>query len=195
MEFLAELWLPILLSSIVVWIASAIVWTAMPHRKAEWSAVPDEASFVATIRSSEVSAGYYMFPHWTKEKSSDQQFQEVWKEGPHGVLHVWQKRRSMPMCMLGSFIFYLVVGAFVAYIGAEAMNPGERYLRVFQITGTVAFMAHAFAVIPGGIWFGKPVLSMVYDVVEGLVYGLLTGGVFGWLWPAAPTAADAIQGM
>jgi hypothetical protein len=23
----------------------------------------------------------------------------------------------------------------------------------------------------------------VKNVVDGLVYGLLTGGVFGWLWP------------
>ncbi len=39
---LTSLWLPILLSAIIVWIASAAVWTVMPHRKNEWKGVSNE---------------------------------------------------------------------------------------------------------------------------------------------------------
>jgi hypothetical protein len=33
------------------------------------------------------------------------------------------------------------------------------------------------------IWFGQPWSATVKDVLDGLIYGLLTAGVFGWLWP------------
>ena len=36
------------------------------------------------------------------------------------------------------------------------MDPGTHYLAVFRFVGTVAFMAHGFAVIPEAIWFGRP---------------------------------------
>jgi hypothetical protein len=33
------------------------------------------------------------------------------------------------------------------------------------------------------IWFGYRWSATAKDVVDGMIYGLLTAGVFGWLWP------------
>lgn len=33
------------------------------------------------------------------------------------------------------------------------------------------------------IWFGKPWKSYALHATDALVYGLLMGGMFGWLWP------------
>jgi len=34
-----------------------------------------------------------------------------------------------------------------------------------------------------GIWMGKPWSSVIKDLADALIYGLLSAGVFGWLWP------------
>jgi hypothetical protein len=42
MVTIGALWLPILLSSIVVWVASALFWMVMPHHKSDFGKLPDE---------------------------------------------------------------------------------------------------------------------------------------------------------
>jgi hypothetical protein len=37
-----SLWLPILLSAIAVWVASAINWMVMPHHESDYRKFPDE---------------------------------------------------------------------------------------------------------------------------------------------------------
>ena len=41
MVTIPSLWLPILLSAVVVWILSAVVWMFMPHRKKEFKGLRD----------------------------------------------------------------------------------------------------------------------------------------------------------
>ena len=85
------------------------------------------------------------------------------------------------------FIFYLVVGIFVGYVGTVALEPGAAFRTVFRITGTVAVIAYVFGGIPGGIFFGRSARSILMDIIDGFVYGILTGLIFGWLWPALET--------
>jgi hypothetical protein len=37
--------------------------------------------------------------------------------------------------------------------------------------------------MPNNIWFGTPKRAILMDVLDGVVYGLITGAVFGALWP------------
>jgi ABC-type Co2+ transport system permease subunit len=87
--------------------------------------------------------------------------------------------------MLLSLLYYLVVGVVVAYLVSRTLAPGTDYLTVFRVAGTVAWCAYFFAAVPDAIWFGKPWTSTAKLLVESIVYALLTGGVFGSLWPAA----------
>lgn len=196
MDFLTQLWDPIVVSAVIVWIASAIVWTAMPHRKAEWSEVPDEDAFRAFLSDGGFKPGYYMFPCCCDHaKMKDPAVKERMAKGPFGVLNIWTHRRSMGVSMAESFLLNLVVSFFVAYVAWHALQPGADYLKVFQITGVSAFMAYSLGQLGGGIWFGMTARSMVYTVIEGLVYGGLTAGVFGWLWPTISQAVDAVEAM
>lgn len=198
MGFIAELWAAILLAAVVAWIVQAIVWTVMPHRNKEWSGVPEQDRFRGEIRAHGLTPGYYMIPYTRdSQEMKSEEFARKMKEGPVATLHVWRRRRPMGLCMGLSFAFNLIASATIAYIAWNALEgrPGVDYLKVFQITGTAAFVAYVFALVPGGIWFGKPLRSMVYDIADGLVVALLTGGVFGWLWPSAADAAEAASGL
>lgn len=193
MEFFTQLWMPIVVSALVAWIISAIIWTAMPHRKKEWGGVTDEDDFRKAITSRKLKPGNYMFPYCEPAEMKDEAHKNRMNTGPYGTLYIWTHRRGMGACMGGSFVFNLVASFFIAYIAWQALTgqADTAYLKVFQITGATAFLTYTFALIPGGIWFGKPVRSMVYDAIEGLVIALMIAGVFGWLWPRAAEAADA----
>ncbi len=85
--------------------------------------------------------------------------------------------------IVNPFVFFVIVSVFIAYVGSRTLPPGTPYLDVFQVVGTVAILAYAASSIPHTIWFGRPWSNTLKDIVDGVVYGLLTAGVFGWLWP------------
>ena len=51
MVTIGALWLPILLSAIAVWVASAIIWMAMPHHKSDFRKLPDEDAALRALTS------------------------------------------------------------------------------------------------------------------------------------------------
>ena len=105
-------------------------------------------------------------------------------EGPVAYMTVLPKGMpSMGKNMVISFIFYLVVGIFVAYLASRFLSIGTEYLTVFRLTGTVAFVAYGMGIIPDAIWFGRPWTTTFKHLFDALVYSLLTAGTFGWLWP------------
>lgn len=53
------------------------------------------------------------------------------------------------------------------------------------MTGTVAVLAYAVTYIPDSIWKGLSWGVTAKFMFDGLIYGLVTAGTFGWLWPAA----------
>ena len=60
---------------------------------------------------------------------------------------------------------------------------GASYLAVFRVTGTAAFLAYGFVGFQDSIWFGLPGKVAFKHALDGLVYALLTAGIFAWLWP------------
>jgi hypothetical protein len=181
---LVSLWLPVLVSAVVVFIAASIVWTVLPHHRTDWSPVPNEDTLLQAIRDLGLGRGQYVFPHaMTPEGSKAEGAAEKVKRGPVGSLTIWSAP-NMPKSMLLHFLWVLAVSFMVGYITyAIGIPGGEPYLRVFRIAGTVAVLAYAAAEIPQAIWFGRTWGSTWKSVIDGVVYGLLTGGVFGWLWP------------
>jgi hypothetical protein len=85
--------------------------------------------------------------------------------------------------LLQWFVYTLVVSLFVGYVAAHAIPVGASYLDVFRIVGAVGFLAYAAGQVPAAIWMGKPWAVAGKEVFDGLLYGLVTAGAFGWLWP------------
>jgi len=44
-------------------------------------------------------------------------------------------------------------------------------------------MAYGLGRLSDAIWRGQTWSMTIKEVIDGLVYGLLTAGTFGWLWP------------
>jgi hypothetical protein len=185
MASLAELGLPILLSAVAVFIVSWIAWMVLPHHKPDFKQLQNEDAFLKALRDLNIGPGVYLFPGCDMKDMKDPEKKARWEQGPHGSLTLLASRPNFIRNLLAVFLFYLVVSVFTAYITAHAVPAGSEYLRVFRIAGTAAVMAYAFGGIPHGIFFGRTTRAMAMDVIDGVVYGLVTAGIFASLWPAA----------
>ena len=183
---IAALWLPIVLSGVVVFVVSAMVWMVMPHHKKDFARVEDEGTFLDAIRSCGAGPGMYVFPWADGAEENSAEYRERVRQGPVGILRVRDGESVLDMrtAMAKSLVLYLVVGAFVAFVASASLGAGAGFLAVFRITGLAAFMAHGFIGFQESIWFGLPGSVAFKHALDGLVYALLTASVFGWLWPA-----------
>lgn len=182
MVTLGALWLPILLSAVIVWIASAIAWTASPHHKADFKVIPDQDDFLDNVGKRSLAPGQYWFPYSSnREDMNTPEMVAKQERGPVGLLTVWKSEKpNMAKPMILSVVFYVIVGVFVAYMASLTLSPGTEYMRGFRLTSAVAFMTYSGALLPDAIWFGTPWRRTWLTMVDGLIYALLTGGVFGW---------------
>ena len=183
MMAITSLWLPIVLSAVLVWIASAVVWTVMPHRRKEFAPLPNEEAARSALKG--LPPGEYHFPHaGSMAEAKDPAFLAKCVEGPMGYVRIVPSRApAMGKPMILGFVFYVVVGIVVAYVASRMLPPNPEYLMVFRLTGTVAWTAYFFGQVQDSIWFGKPWASTVKLFFEALVYGVLTAGIFASMWP------------
>jgi len=184
MVALSALWLPILLSAVIVFVASSIMHAVLTYHQSDCKQIPDEASVLATLRTAGVQRGYYHFPFGSHKEMKSPAMIEKFKQGPVGFLTVFPSGPPAMPKFLGLWFGYcLVIGFFVAYLTAHTVAPGTNYLAVFRVAGTAAFLGYGLGQLSNGIWKGQPWSMTVKEVVDGLIYGCLTAGTFGWLWP------------
>jgi hypothetical protein len=54
---------------------------------------------------------------------------------------------------------------------------------VFRFAGCTAFVGYAVALWQDSIWYKRNWGTTFRNTVDGLLYGCLTAGTLGWLWP------------
>lgn len=183
---LASLWVPIVASAALVFLASALLHMVLTYHRSDFGPIPGEDRVMALFREVKVDSGDYMIPHAASPaEMKDPAFIEKRKRGPVAVITVFQGSGSMGTSLAQWFVFCLVVSVFAAYVTGRALGPGVEYLDVFRFTGTTAFAGYALAQWQNSIWYKRPWSTTIKNTFDGLIYGLLTAGVFGWLWPAA----------
>ena len=111
------------------------------------------------------------------------QNKQRWDRGPHGMLTVWSGPPNMGTSLPLTFVFYVVVSVFVAYLSSLALGDGPPFRTVFRVAGAAGVACYLLGGIPGHIWFDKSMRRLVTNAADNLVYGILTGLVFAWLWP------------
>ena len=184
MVHLAALWLPIVVSAVIVFVASSIMHTVLQYHRGDYNQLPDEDKIRATLRSANLKRGLYVFPFCTHKDMKSPATMEKYKEGPVGFMNIMPSGPpAMPKFLGQWFVFCLVIAFFTAYLTAHTVAEGANYLVVFRVAGTVAFMGYGLGHLSDGIWKGQTWSATIKEVFDGLVYGLLTAGVFGWLWP------------
>jgi hypothetical protein len=185
MTGLSVLWLPILLSSVIVFVASSIIHMFLRWHKKDYRSVPNEDRVMDALRQLAIPPGEYMVPRASDMKEMrTPEFAEKMKKGPVLMMSVWAAdQMSMSRSLVLWFLYSMTVGLFTAYITGRALPHGADYLQVFRFAGASAFLGYTAALWQLSIWFHRPWSTTFKSTVDGLVYALLTAGTFGWLWP------------
>jgi hypothetical protein len=183
MVSLVDLWLPIVLSSVLVFLASSVIHMALRWHSKDFTRFMAEDAVMDALRPFNLAPGDYAAPlPDSMAHMSSPEFKAKQARGPSFVLTILANT-SMPRNLAKWFLYSIVVALFAAYVAALALPAGTSYMTVFRITSTVAFAGYALALWQNWIWYSRSLGYTVRTTIDGLIYGLLTGGAFGWLWP------------
>jgi hypothetical protein len=184
---LLELWLPILVSAVLVFVVSSVIHMALPYHKKDCLQLPGEEQLMAAMRAQGVAPGQYMFPRASsmKEACAPEMVAKL-NQGPVGVLTVmpngpWNMGKSLTQW----FVLSLVISACSAYVAGLGLAAGADGMLVFRATSAAALLGYAVSSAMDSIWKGVSWGITAKFFFDGLVYALVTGGTFAWLWPAA----------
>src|SRR5262245_5322833 len=182
---LLDLWLPILLSAVAVFIVSSVIHMALPVHKGDFRKLPGEEDVLEAMRAQAVPPGEYMFPcaDSMKEMCSPEMVEKR-KRGPVGFLTVVANTQfSMGKSLVQWFLLTVLVGVLVAYVASVGLARGAATLSVFRMTASAGLLGHALASIQNSIWKGLSWKITAKFIADGIAYALATGAVFAWLWP------------
>ena len=187
MVSLTALWLPVLVAAVLVFLASSLIHMVLPYHRTDFAKVASEDQVMDALRPFGIPPGDYMVPSPTSPGGAQApEFVAKVKRGPVVMMTVFP---SGPMAMGRSlaswFVFCIVVGVFAGYLTSRALPVGAPYREVFRFAGTVAFAGYALALWENTIWYKRAWTTTLKSTIDGLIYALLTGGTFGWLWPQA----------
>jgi len=120
---MASLWLPILVSAVIVFIASTIIHMGPFWHRGDFPQMPREAEVLNALRPLAIPPGDYFIPRAAgMEEMRSREFKDKLAQGP------------VALCELS-------------------------------------------------IWYRRSWSLTLKAALDGLIYGALSGGTFGWLWP------------
>lgn len=184
MSFLASLWLPILLSAVAVFVVSSLIWTVIQWHNSDWKKLPDEEGARQALKGT--PAGQYTVPHAADSKArQDPEWLRKAKEGPAVMMVVWAGDPiKMGKQLVQWFIYCLVISALLGWVASVILDRGESFAMVFHSVAIIGTLTYSGGHAMGAIWFGHTWSRTIKDIVDGFIYALVTGAIFGWLWPA-----------
>ncbi|MCR9075114.1 MAG: hypothetical protein NXI07_03665 [bacterium] len=188
---LVDLWLPIIIATVSVFFASSIIWMLLPYHKKDIQFLPNEEELTAKVSEMNIKPGLYMFPNCQNAKDyKSEAYLAKWEAGPWGIITVQPGQPNFGMNLLKTFLAYLVITIFVAYITAASTRGGADYLAVFQVAGAAGVLGHCMGGLAGDFFLGKPTRFIITGFIDGVIFALITAGVIASMWPAATAALE-----
>lgn len=182
---LGSLWLPVIVSAVLVFIASSILHMAVPWHRSDYATMPNEDRAMEALRPLAIPPGDYMVPRPnTMDEARSAAFTEKMQTGPVMVVTVMPNgRTSIGRNLATWFVYLLVVGALTALVAAVELRRGQDVHDVVHVTLVTSFMGYCLALWQATIWYRRRVLTTFKGTVDGLIYGAITAATFAWMWP------------
>jgi hypothetical protein len=180
-----SLWLPVVVSAVVAWIASAIAHMVIRHHRADYQGLADEASAGAALRKAAPTPGYYVIPYCPDPRQSkDPAVIQRYENGPVALIAVLRNGPpALGKPLVQWFAFCVLVSFVSAYLARHTLQPGMDGMTVCRVTGTVAFAGYGLGYLQDSIWKGIPWSNSLRGIADAVAYAVLTGLVFALLWP------------
>jgi hypothetical protein len=186
MVSILSLWLPIVLSAVLVFIVSSVIHMVLTYHRSDFAPLPDEDAVMDALRPFNLPQGEYVMPYANSSKQmNDPEFKARLEKGPVAFLTVFSTDFQMGKSLVLWFLYCGLIGVFAAYMTGRALGPGAHYLEVFRFAGAAAFGGYGLALLQNSIWYKRRWATTFKAMADSLAFALVTAGAFGWLWPAA----------
>lgn len=187
MSAVVQLWLPILLSAVAIFIASSLIHMVFKWHNSTYRKLGNEDAVRAAINAGSPTPGQYVLPHCTDMKEmQDPAMVAKMTEGPVGFLILRPPGPpAMGAALLQWFLFTLFVAAAAAAITVQAVGLGVDGHAGAHMIGLVSFLVYAIGGVPEGIWMGRPWKSVALHALDGLIYAIVSALIFMFLWPGS----------
>jgi hypothetical protein len=185
MTSLGALWLAILVSSVLVFLASSAIHMASPWHKGDYPRSPKEDDVLDALRPIALPPGDYMMPRPSSmAEMKSPEFIEKRNRGPVVLMTVFPNgEMSMGGTMGQWFLYLIVVSALAGYVAAAALAPAAPSGQLFRLVFVTAFAGYALALWQLSIWYRRAWSITLKSTVDAVIYAALTAGAFVWLWP------------
>lgn len=185
MNVIALLWLPILVAAVFVFIASALVHMVLKWHAPDYRGFSNEDDVADALRKGNPAPGIYVVPYCSDMKDmASLQMQEKFRRGPIAKITLRAGQApSMGKPLAQWFVYCLFVSLLCALIAAPSLGVNASSHVVFHTTGLAAILGYAFGSFVQGIWWGQPWSAVFKDSADGILYAIITGATFAWLWP------------
>lgn len=184
MNTLIALWLPILLSAVVVFVISCIVHMVLKWHNSDYNGFANEGDIRAAINAGKPAPGRYVIP-FCKEMSDmkGEAMQQKYREGPIGHIVLGPVGAPQIGKFMGQwFVWTLVVSTIAAYLAARVCGFGHPHAAA-KLAGAIVFVAMGFGTVTESIWSMRPWSSSAKFLIDAALYGLGAGLVFLYFWP------------
>lgn len=185
MDAIAQLWIPVLATAVLVFVASSLIHMVFKWHSSDYRQLANEDEVRAAVRAASPTPGQYVIPYCADMKEmGNEAMLKKFTEGPIAIVTV--RKNGMPSMgtpLLLWFLLNLVLAAIAAVLAMQAY-PGKANAHAAGcLAGVVTFLAYGGGSVQLAIWMGKRWGSVAKDMVDCAVFAVITALVFTWLWP------------
>lgn len=185
MSAVTQLWLPILASSVFIFIASSLIHMVLKWHNPDYRKLGNEDEVRAAIRNGNPEPGLYALPHCAEMKDMQSpEFARKYAEGPVGFLTV--RRSGAPSIgpsLIQWFLFTVVIATAAGALAVQTFGIDGNRHQAAHLVGVVSLLVYAGASVPEGIWMGRTWRSVLKHGIDGAIYATISAMTFLWLWP------------
>jgi len=182
-----SLWLPIIAAAVGVFIASSITHMVLPYHRTDLRKLPTDKEDVVldALQRIAVAPGDYAVPHAGGSAGMrDPAFIAKARKGPLAFMTLAPGAApTMGPYLALWFVYCLVVSTCTALLVWQIVGPGGEPRLAFHYGGLIGFLAYGMALPQHSIWYRRSWATTFKSLFDSLIYGLVTGGIFAWLWP------------
>ena len=183
--YLNDLWVCILVASVLVFVVSFVLHVLLPIHKGDYHKLPNESALLAAMREQGVTPGTYSFPFPASMKEmGSPEMAEKYSQGPVGLLTVLPNRvPAIGKNLVQWFLYLVLMHIFIAYVSSIALEGFSERLLVFRFTSATALLAFSVPALHESIWKGQNWITTAKYLLDGVVYALASSLTFAILWP------------
>jgi hypothetical protein len=185
MSDLLQAWLPVAVSAVGVFVASSLVHMVFKWHNSDYRPLPNEDEVRAALRAGGAGPGPYVIPHCgDMKRMREEPMQQKFREGPVGFLTLVPNGAPRMGKALGLwFLLNLAIAAIAGGLAVRYVGLAGDGHAAGHLAGLLSLLAYGVGSLQAGIWMGKRPASIAKDLLDALIYALVTAFAFAWLWP------------